>query len=454
MDYDLIIIGSGPGGYVAAIRAGQVGLKTALIEKSAIGGMCLNWGCIPTKALLESAGRLEVVKNAASFGVTGIDEKKLSFNWQTAVKRSGGIVRRLTRGIEFLLKKNGVEVIMSAASINADKSVTVENRLLTAKNIIIATGSKPAALPPSIPANVKIEVDELLKLEQLPDPVVVWGGGPHAVELAQFFKIIGKTVVLLAEEEVLIPQADPFLSDYVLKMLKKSKIEVVLSAKIKGFEKGEILVESGAEKMKRVACDKLVNAATRVAVPLVSAVEFSQENGFLRVNNDLQTAVENIYAVGDVNGMCMFAHAASAEGHHVVNVISGIRDEGAFMVERFPINIYTHPEMAQVGLTEPQVREANTEYKVSEFPLTANGKALIQGETEGLIRMLSDKKYGEVLGVQVIAPHATDMIAEAAVIMQLEGTIYDVARTIHAHPTISEIFVEAGFDAFDQPIHK
>jgi dihydrolipoamide dehydrogenase len=454
MDYDLIIIGAGPGGYVAAIRAGQVGLKTALIDKSAVGGMCLNWGCIPTKAWLESAGRLELVKNAATFGVTGIDEEKLGFDWPAAVKRSEGIVRRLTRGIEFLLKKNSVEVIVGTASINADRSVSVENRLLTAKNIIIASGSRPAALPPAVPADMKVELDELLKLETLPEWIVVWGGGAHAVELAQFFKMAGKTVTLLAEEEVLIPQADPFLSNYTLKMLKKAKIEVVLAAKIKGFEKGEILVESGAEKMKQIAYDKIINASNRAAVLPACAVELAMESGFIKVNDDLQTSVENIYAVGDVNGMCMFAHAASAQGLHAVNVISGIRSEQPFKLERFPINIYTRPEMAQVGLTEPQIKAANIEYKVSEFPLTANSKALIQGETEGSIRMLSDKKYGEVLGVQVIAPHATDMIAEAAVLMQLEGTVYDVARTIHAHPTISEIFMEAGYDAFDQPIHK
>lgn len=454
MDYDLIIIGSGPGGYVAAIRAGQVGLKTAIIDNSGIGGMCLNWGCIPTKALLESAGRLELVKNAASFGIDGIDDKKLSFNWPTAVKRSEAIVKRLTKGIEYLLKKNGVETIRGIASINKDKGVSIENRLLTAQNIIIATGSKPTALPSSIPNEMKIEVEELLKQEALPEQVVVWGSGLHAVELAQFFKMAEKTVTLLTNDSSLIPQADPFISDYALKILKKSKIEVILSANITEMKKGEARVKSGDEEEKTLPCDQVVNASNREAVLPKSELEFSTENGFIKVDGNLQTSIENIYAVGDVCGMSMFAHSASAQGHHAVNVIKGIQNEGSFKVEQFPINMYTRPEMAQIGLTEPQLKDAKRDYKVSEFPLTANGKALIQGETEGLIRMLSDKKYGEVLGVQVVAPHATDMIAEAAVLMELEGTVYDVARTVHAHPTISEIFMEAGYDAFDQPIHK
>ncbi|MCP5104706.1 MAG: dihydrolipoyl dehydrogenase [bacterium] len=454
MDYDLIIIGSGPGGYVSAIRAGQTGLKTALIEKSHIGGMCLNWGCIRTKALLERAKRLEAVKNAAVFGVDGIDPKKLSFNWPKAVKRSGRIVKRLTKGVEFLLKKNGVKVIKGSAVINADKSVSVENRNLTAKNIIIATGSRSGAVPRVIPKEMVVEVDRLLGLESLPEKIVILGGGPHAVELAQFFGMAGKTVTLLAEGPMLIPNTDPFLSAYAYKNLKKFKIDVLVSAEINGFENGEILVEYEDEETKRIPCDRVINAFDRRAVLPEMTMKPELVKGFVRVNDNLKTSVDGIYAVGDVNGRSIFAHAASAQGLHAVNVICGVKSDSPFMEEKFPVNIYTHPEMAHVGLTEPQVRELDTEYKINEFPLTANGKALTEGETDGLVRMLSDKKYGEVLGVQIVAAHATDMIAEAAAIMQLEGTVYDVAHTIHAHPTVSEIFMEAGFDASGQPVHK
>jgi len=458
MNYDLIIIGAGPGGYVAAIRAGQTGLKTAIIEKSNIGGMCLNWGCIPTKALLESAKRLQLVKKAGDFGIDGIDAKQLSFNWEKAVKRTERIVKRLTKGVQFLLKKNGVEVITGTASINADNSVSAGNVLYPFKNLIIATGSKPSPLTGAVPGDVVVDVEDLLKLEELPEKVVVLGNGPHAVELAQFFNMAGKTVTLVTTETILIPQVDPYLREFAGKMLKKAKINVMTSSTIKGFENGELILETENDKKekeeKRIPCDKLINASQRRAVVPDSGNKLEMDNGFIKVNDQLETSVKDICAVGDVNGKSIFAHAASAQGLYVVNRIDGIAQTSLFETEKFPINIYTHPEMAQVGLTEPQIQEVNTKYKVSEFPLTANGKALTEGETEGFIRMLSDKKYGEVLGVQIIAPHATDMIAEASLTMQMEGTVYDVAQTIHAHPTISEVFMEAGFDAFDQAIHK
>jgi dihydrolipoamide dehydrogenase len=462
MDYDVIIIGAGPGGYVAAIRAGQMGMKTAIIEKSKLGGMCLNWGCIPTKALLESAKKLQAVKNAGVFGVDGIDTKQLSFNWQKAVKRAERIVNRLTKGVQFLLKKNEVKVITGTASINIDKSVSVENTLLSTKSIIIATGSRSVPLSIDIPADVILEVEDLLKLEEIPERPVVVGSGPHAVELAQFFKMAGKKPALITEAPVLMPKADPFLSDFTEKALKKAKVDLYLPYYIKGYENGELIVELieegvSAEEEKlieRISCDRIINATGRTGVIPECAVHLEQEGGFLRVNDFLQTSAENIYAVGDVNGRSIFAHAASAQGLYAVNRINGIHQDSLFDMEKFPVNIYTHPEMAQVGLTEPQVQQLNAPYKVSEFPLSANGKAMTEGETEGLVRMLSDRKYGEVLGVQIVAPHATDMIAEAAAIIQMEGTIHDVAKTIHAHPTVSEVFMEAGFDAFDQAIHK
>lgn len=447
MDYDLIIIGSGPAGYVAAIRAGQVGLKTALIEKSKVGGMCLNWGCIPTKALLESAKKLETVKNASSFGIDGIDEKKLSFNWKNAVKRSGRIVRRLTKGIEYLLKKNGVDIIEGEAAIDSEKSIRVENRLLETKNIIIATGSRPRELDYPVPREIVTGIEDLLKLEELPQRPLVVGRDPHAVELAQFFQLAGKQVTLLAPGTNLLPDNDPFLSDYAAKLLKKNKIEILFRPGIKGFENGEFILDE-----KRIPCDRIINASLRNAVLPGSKVDFSLEKGFIKADDFLRTNIENIYAVGDVNGRSKFAHAASAQGLHAVNVISGIKKKMDF--NKFPVNMYTHPEIAQLGMTEPGLKEKGIDYKVSEFPLSANGKALIEGHTEGLIRLLSEKKYGEVLGVQIIARHAADMISEASVLMRIEGTIFDLANTIHAHPTVSEIYMESGFAAFDQPIHK
>jgi len=243
-------------------------------------------------------------------------------------------------------------------------------------------------------------------------------------------------------------------------LLEKSGVDILLSAAVTGFENGELLLEIASGKkdspktVKKVPCDKLINASVRTAVLPESEISLEIKNGFLRVDDYLRTSEDDIYAVGDVNGRSIFAHAASAQGLYVVNRINGIHRDSLFDTARFPINIYTSPEIALVGLTEAQVSELNAGYKVSEFPLSANGKALIEGAGEGLVRMFSDRKYGEVLGVQIIAPHATDMIAEASLIMQMEGTVHDVAQTVHAHPTISEVFMEAGFDAFNQAIHK
>lgn len=447
MEYDLIIIGSGPAGYVAAIRAGQVGLKTAIVEKSKIGGMCLNWGCIPTKVLLESAKKLSAVKGAADFGIDGIDLTKLSFNWKTVLKRSERIVRRLTKGVEFLLKKNGIEIIQGEAEIISGNSVSVKNRLIETKNIIIATGSMPVHPGPGIPGDKIIEIKDLLNVDELPQKPCVLGNGPHAVELAQFFGMIGKEVKLLVPEDRLLPGIDPSLEEFVKRIFKKSKIDFIFFKELTGDDKGKLLIDG-----QELACDKIVNASMRKAILPPAEIEFIVYNGFLKIDQDLRTNFPTVYAAGDVNGLSYLAHAASAQGIYAVNRMSGIKDD--IKLKTIPWNMYTFPEVAQVGLTEPVLKEQGIDYKLSEFPLSANGKALAEGHTDGVVRVLSEKKYGEVLGVQIVAQHATDMIAEAAMVLQLEGTVFDVAKTVHAHPTVSEIFMEAGFAAFDQPIHK
>jgi dihydrolipoamide dehydrogenase len=447
MEYDLIIIGSGPAGYVAAIRAGQMGKKTALIEKSKLGGMCLNWGCIPTKALLESARRFELVRTASIFGIDGIEVDKLNFNWKKARERSNKIVRRLIKGVEYLMEKNSIEVILGEAIINSENSIYVENRFLETKSIIIATGSRPGKTNLPIPGESLMEIHQMLALEELPDSVMVMGQDPHAVELAQFFKLAGKDVGLLVPNNKLLPGLDPFLSNYIRKIFRKLKIELIMGTEVKGYEEGELILAES-----KIKCDAVINASFREAVIPGSKIELTLEEGFLKVNDHLQTNFPTIYGIGDVNGKSTLAHAASAQGMFVVNRIGGVKEE--FDFKKIPLNMYTYPEIAQVGMTESELKEEGVDYKVNEFPLTANGKALIEGETDGLIRMLSEKKYGEVIGVQIVAANATDMISEASVLMQMEGTVYDVANTIHAHPTVSEVYMESGFAAFDQPIHQ
>lgn len=448
MNYDVIIIGAGPAGYVAAIRAAQVGLKTALIEKKSIGGMCINWGCITTKSIIESAKFYYRLQEAAKFGIDGIDLKKVHFNWNKAKKRANDIVSKLTNGIDYLLKKNQIDIIKGEAVITSDHSVTVANRNIDAEYIIIATGSYPEKIKAKVPQDIIIEVEKLFELKDIPDHIVLTGHGPYAIELAQFFRMIDKNVTLIASSEELIPKGDTYLINFISKKLKSDGINLIYNKKIKDFRNAELSVDD-----IKVKCDILLNCNWRKAVVPRSKIHFDlTDQGFIHTNENFQTNYENIFAIGDTNGLSYFAHVASAQGMWVINFIKGIKNE--FKLNNFPLNMYTNPEMAQIGLTEQEIIARKTDYRVSEFPLTANGKALTEGNYEGLIRLLSDKKFGQVLGVQIIASNATDMISEAAAFMQMEGTIYDVAQTIHAHPTVSEIYMEAGFDAVDRAIHK
>jgi dihydrolipoamide dehydrogenase len=448
MQYDVIIIGAGPAGYVAAIRAGQVGLRVALVEKQYIGGMCLNWGCIPTKALIESGKFYARLKEAPAFGIDGIDNSKTSFNWSNAVSRSMSVVKKLTGGVEYLLRKNGVDVILGEAVISSAKAVRVGNRLLETDHIIIATGSYPARLPFAIDPTVLVEVENLSKLEKVPENIVIYGQGAYAIELAQFFNLTGHKVSLLATSEDLIPHADAFLLDFITKKLKSDNINLIFNPDIKGYKTGKLLVND-----QKIDCDMFLNCSWRHAVIPGSEIAIDlTTDGYISTDDRFETSVKGIFAIGDVNGISYLAHVASAEGIWVINYIKGIQSD--FSIRNYPLNMYTNPEMAQIGMTEKELKEAGIDYKVNEFPLSANGKAMTEGNTEGLVRLLSDNRYGQVLGTQIIASNATDMIAEASAFIQMEGTIYDVAQTIHAHPTVSEIFMEAGFDAVDKAIHK
>lgn len=448
MDYDLIIIGAGPAGYVAAIRAGQLGLKTAIVEKQYIGGMCLNWGCIPSKAILESAKVFEKTKTLSEFGIDGIDLENLSFNWDTVKKRSKKITKKLTAGINFLLKKNGVEVINGTAKIGADKSVYVDGKKITAENIIVATGSKPKKLDNKLEDAPTVEMENLFDLKEIPENVVVTGNHVSAVEMAQFFKMIGKKVTLVANSNYFLHGIDQFLIDYITKNIASNGIDLITDSFPSKYSEGKVTV--GDIKIK---CDLLLNCNSRKAVIPESETPLElTDRGFIKTDKDFKTNISGVYVIGDASGKSFVAHMASAQGIHIVNKIKGVKSN--FDYSSYPINMYTSPEVSQIGLTEQMIKEEGYEYKINEFPLSANAKALIEGSSEGFIRMLSDKKYGQVLGVQIVAKHATDMIAEAGAYLRMEGSIYDVANTIHAHPTVSEIYFEVGFDAFDKAIHK
>ncbi len=448
MEYDIVIIGSGPAGYVTAIRAGQLGLKTVIIEKEKIGGMCLNWGCIPSKSIIESAKFFQKIKkDASSFGITGIDTKTIGFDWKQTIKRTDGIVRKLGAGINFLLKKNGVELINGTAKIVSEHSVLVDNRLIETKNIIIATGSRQEKLNNSNLDAITVNIWELFKDREFPENIVVFGQNTVAVELAQFFNMIEKKVTLLVPDSKIMPLADVYVSDFMTKLLQKSGIKMLFDVDpdLAQYEYRDGALISGETN---IPCELIINGKMRKGIIPESDIDLKTENGFIHSDDNFTTNFPSVYAIGDVNGKSVYAHIASAEGLHVINHIKGVTE--TIDIKKFPMNMYTVPEVAQIGLTESEIKENGIEYKVSEFSLFSNGKAIIEGENVGFVRMLSDKKYGEVLGVQIVAPNATDMIAEAAAFMQVESTIYDVAKTVHAHPTISEIFMEAGMEALEK----
>ncbi len=439
MDYDLIIIGAGPAGYVAAIRAGQAGLKTAVIEKKQVGGMCLNWGCIPSKAMLESAKYFSRLGMAADFGIEGLDLKKITFNWEKGVKRSDRIVRRLVKGVEFLLKKNNVETISGTASVEAASIVVVDNRKLTAKNIIIATGSYPSPLPFKVKENKILNLESFFSMKEIPQKLLVAGQGPVAAEVTQLLSLIGKDVTLLKTADKIFPALDDYLNAYMTRKFESLKIKTIEGT-------------AGYNSLNLDEYEGIVNCMPRRGIKPTGVLKPDEKESFYVTDKHFMTSIKGVYAVGDVNGHSIYAHAASAQALAAVNHILGITE--TMETERVPLTIYTDPEIAQIGKTEQQLTADGVEYKINEFPLSANGKALAEGNAEGILRIISEPKYGEVLGVQIIAHNATDLISEASAYMAVESTVWDVAHTMHAHPTISEVFLEAGSDAVGKPVHK
>ncbi len=433
MLYDLIIIGAGPAGYVAAIRAGQSGLKTLIIDKQYVGGMCLNWGCIPSKSLLESAKLYHRIQNSAEFGITGIEAEKLGFDWPQALKRSSGIVAKLTRGIEYLWKKNAVEFIKAEATIISPTQVEADNRVFETKNILIATGSRPA------PANEmpkQLGIEAMLKLPELPQKPLIYGMGSIALEMAQLFNLLGRKPIIIATSDPLIPDLDAHLNKFVETRLRKDKITKLSVDEIR-IEQKKIF--HGDTELD---FDAVLNCSWRSAILPKTKIELKTAHGYIETDSEYRSNHPNIFAAGDVNGKSYMAHAASAQAVRIVDIING--RAGGDENLQYPLNIYSNPEIAQIGMTEAELKARGIEYKSSEYSLSANGKALAEGASEGFIRLLYETKYSQVLGVQIVAPNATDMIAEAAVLMELEGTVYDLARTVHAHPTVAEVFMDAG----------
>ena len=458
--FDVIILGGGPAGYVAAIRAAQLGLATAVVEKEKLGGVCVNIGCIPTKALLHSAYIARLVQEAKEFGV---EVGSVKTDYGVAMKRSRQVSDQNSRGVEFLMKKNKVTVIKGAGVLQPGKKVKVGSDVYEAKKgIIIATGSRVKGIPQiglEINKSTVISSDEALFLEKTPASLAVIGAGAVGMEFADILNAFGAKVTLIEALPRILPLEDAEASDTLAKSYKKRGIDVIAGAKVTkanvGKDKVVLEVEAGGAKQTVEAAVVLMAAGRAVNTENVGLKECGiqlTDRGFIKVDQRLQTSTAGYYAIGDVAGPPMLAHKGSREGVVVAELLAGHKPH-PIRYDNVPSVTYCHPEVASIGLTEEQCKERKLDYVAGKFPFSANGRARGTGETEGLVKILRDKKYGEILGAHIIGAHASEMIHELAVARENEYTVEEVDLAIHAHPTMSEAVAEAALDSLGRVIH-
>ena len=461
MSYDLIVIGSGPGGYVAAIRASQLGMKAAVVEKAELGGICLNWGCIPTKALLKSAQVLEYLMHAQDYGLkaTGVEA-----DFSAIVKRSRGVADSMSKGVQFLMKKNKIDVINGYGKVMPGKKVEVKGddgktTVLDAKHIIIATGARSRELP-----NIKIDgkkiigYREAMVLDKQPKSMIIIGSGAIGVEFAYFYHTLGTKVTLVEFMPNVVPVEDEDVSKQLARSFKKSGIEIMLESTVASVDtsgngcKVKVKTKKGEEMLE---CDVVLSA-----VGITSNIEgigledtgIATDKGKILVNDYYQTNMPGYYAIGDIVRGPALAHVASHEGITCVEKIAGQNPE-PINYNNIPGCTYCQPEIASVGYTEKAAKEAGYELKIGKFPFTASGKAKAAGASEGFVKVIFDAKYGEFLGAHLIGANVTELIAEVVVARKLETTGHEIIKSIHPHPTMSEAIMEAVADAYGEVIH-
>jgi len=462
MDFDLIVLGSGPGGYVAAIRASQLGLKTAIVERESLGGICLNWGCIPTKALLKSAQVFDYLNHAQDFGIT-VKEGKADFG--AIVSRSRDVANGMSKGVEFLMKKNKIEVIMGSGKLKAANTLTVTDadgnaKDITAKHIIVATGARSRALP-HIPQDGKkiIGYREALTLPTQPKKMVVMGSGAIGSEFAYFYQTLGTEVTLIEYMDNIVPVEDEEVSKQLGRSFKKMKMNVMVSTEVTSVDtsgKGCVVTYKDKKgKEGTIECDVVLSAVGVIANIENIGLEdvgVATDKGKIMVNEYYETNIPGVYAIGDCVPGQALAHVASAEGIICVEKIAGHSPE-ALDYANIPGCTYCSPEVASVGMTEKAAKEAGYELKVGKFPFSASGKAKAAGHSEGFVKLIFDAKYGELLGGHMIGYNVTEMVAELVAVRKLETTGHELIKTVHPHPTMSEAIMEAAAAAYDEVIH-
>lgn len=459
--YDLLVIGAGPGGYVAAIRGAQLGLKTAIVEKAELGGVCLNWGCIPTKALLKSAQVFEYISHAKEYGIE-VSGAKADFS--AVVKRSRDVAGGMSKGIQFLMRKNKIEVIEGTAKLTKDKKVEVTGKdgaktTHEAKHTILATGGRSRALP-NVPIDGKkvIGYREAMTLPEQPKSMVIMGSGAIGVEFAYFYATMGTKVTIVEFMPRIVPVEDEEISKALEKSFKKQGIEILTNSSVESVDKSgavckvKVKTQEGEKTLEADIVLSAVGVATNIEGIGLEEAGVATDKGKVVVDDFYKTNVPGIYAIGDIVKGQALAHVASAEGIICVENIAGHHPK-PLNYGNIPGCTYCVPEVASVGLTEKQAKDAGYEVKIGRFPFSASGKASASGAKDGFVKVIFDAKYGEFLGCHMIGANVTEMIAEVVVARNLETTGHEIVKSVHPHPTMSEAIMEAAADAYGEVIH-
>ena len=463
--FDVIFIGGGPAGYVGAIRSAQLGMSVAVIEREGLGGTCVLWGCIPAKALLESASIAQKVRKASEFGV---NVGETTYDYGVAMKRSRAVSTQNSKGVDFLFKKHKVTHIKGTAKLSGKNSVSVkladgkEEKHDAKKAVVIATGSRVKGLPQAgleLNKTTVVSSDEVLVMEKAPKTMAIVGAGAVGCEFADVFSAFGTQVTLIDVAPTILPLEDADSSAELTKAFKKRKIDILAGAKIGDVKVGKgsvsMTVDVGGKKQDLEVERVLVAAGRAPNVEDIgleaNGVELT-DKGFIRINERMETSAKGIYAIGDVAGPPMLAHKGSREGIVLAEVLAG--HAGHLMnYGNIPNATYCHPELASIGLTEAQCKEKKLDYKVGKFPFSANGRARTSGETEGFVKIIRDAKYGEILGAHIVGAHATELLHEIAVARENEFTVEEIDLAVHAHPTLSEAVAEACLDSLGRVLH-